>query len=102
MTLPRTVGLVLILTAIAVGAVWVRVQRARTGYEIHRLARQEVELIRAIERAKATIARLRAPMQIRERVARMQLSAVPPGVRDVAGSGDRLAGNAGLPGKRRW
>ena len=101
MTLPRTVGLVLILTAIASGAVWMRVQRARMAYEIHCLARQEVELIRAIDQANAAIARLRAPKRIRERVGQMQLSAVPPEVREDPRSGDRLAGNNVLPSKRR-
>lgn len=95
MTLPRAVGLVLILAMIATGAVWVRMERARMAYKNHQLARQEIELIRAIDQTKSNIAHLRAPKRIRERVGRMQLSAVPPEVRTASFSADRLAKNGG-------
>lgn len=102
MTLPRAVGLVLILTTIATGVVWQRTRRAQTAAEIHRLARQEVELIRAIDQAKADVARLRAPRRVRERVSKMQLSVLPPEVRQDVQSDDRLAGNNALPSKQPW
>jgi hypothetical protein len=90
MTLPRAVGLILILATIASAAVWFRVQRAHMAYQNHLLARQEIELIRAIDQAKSKIARLRAPKRIRERVGKMQLSALPPESRSADFPGDRL------------
>ncbi len=100
MTLPRVVGMVLILTGIATGAVWLQVQRGRTAYEIHRLAREERELVRAIDQAEAAIARLRAPRRIRERIVQMRLSALPPEVVGDVDTGDRVAGNQPLPSQR--
>ena len=102
MTLPRVVGLVLVLASIATVAVWFRAERARVGHEIHELSHEEVKVIRAIDEAKATIARLRAPKRIRERARQMRLSAVPPESRRDAESGDRLARKNTKRSRRRW
>jgi len=102
MTLPRVVGLVVVLASIAGIAVWFRAERARVGHEIHQLSREEVKVIRAIDEAKATIARLRAPKRIRERARQMRLSAVPPESRSGAEPGDRLAGKRIKGSRRRW
>jgi hypothetical protein len=102
MTLPRAVGLVLILTTIAAGAVWLRMERIQMAHEIHVLAAKEVTLLRAIDESRAMIARLRAPERIRERVAEMQLTILPPEAQTSLTAGDRLAGEKQLPSKRRW
>ena len=102
MTLPRAVGLVLIVTAVASAVVWLRMERARTAHEIHRLARQEAELIREIDQIKATIARLRAPACVRRRVSEMKLSVLPPESQTDVVGGDRLADNNRLPSRSGW
>ncbi|MBN1346796.1 MAG: hypothetical protein JXQ73_29160 [Phycisphaerae bacterium] len=102
MTLPRAVGLVLIVTTVCVAVVWVRMQRVRTAHEIHQLVRQETELVREIDQIKATIARLRAPDRVRQRVSNMKLSVLPPESRLGADAPDRLAGNNRLPHRPNW
>ncbi len=102
MTLPRVVGIVLILSAISLGVVWQRVQRARTAYEIHQLTREEIKLMRAIDEAKATIARLRAPDRVRERVNEMQLSVLPPEWKYASDTGDRWAIRRSAGPHRQW
>jgi hypothetical protein len=103
MTIPRAVGLVLILASVASGAVWMRVQRARTAHEIHQMARLEVDLVRQIDEVNAVIANLRAPQRIRERALEMQLSALPPEVRSAPDPQPRegLASKGGPPSKRK-
>lgn len=93
MTLPRAVGLIVILSTIAIVAVWLRVERAQIAYRNHQLARQEIELTRAIDQAKSSIARLRAPERVQDRISKMQVSALPPESRSAANGSDRLAQN---------
>jgi len=101
MTLPRAVGLILILATVAGVAVWLRVQRTRTAHEIHRLARQEAELVRQIDQVNAKIAELRAPQRIRERALHMQLSALPPEIRDHPLPREAMTVESGLASKRK-
>jgi len=83
---------------VATTAVWSRIQRAKTAHEIHRMARQELELVREIDEVNAGIAQLRAPQQIRERAMQMQLSALPPEVRNVP----QPSAREGLASKSDW
>jgi cell division protein FtsL len=101
MTLPRAVGLILVLAAVAGSAVYLRVQRARVAHEIHKMARQEIDLVRQIDQTNAKIAELRAPQHIRDRAARMQLSALPPEVREVPQTKEAVTSRNGLASKRK-
>jgi cell division protein FtsL len=89
------------LAAVGGTAVYLRVQRARTAHEIHRMARQEIDLVRQIDQASAKIAELRAPQQIRDRATKMQLSALPPEVREVPQPKEQVASRSGLAAKRK-
>lgn len=100
MTLPRAVGMILVVTVMAMLVVWQRSHRAQIAHQIHLLARQETKLVREIDEAKAAIARLRAPHCVQERVSKMQLSVCPPDARPDIRAGDRLAGVNRLPSKR--
>ncbi len=100
MTLPRAIGMIVLLTVMATLVVWQRSQRAQIAHEIHLMSRQETKLVREIDEAKATIAHLRAPHCVQERVSQMQLSVRPPDARPDIRSGDRLAGVNRLPSKR--
>ncbi len=101
MTLPRAIGMILLIAGVAGTAVYVRVQRTRTAHEIHKMARQESELRRKIDRANADIAELRAPQRLRDRASQMQLSALPPEIRALPEPVAKVTGKTGLASKRK-
>ena len=77
MTIPRMVGLLIVLTVIGIAVVAMRVQQAQSLYRIQALQFRQTELRQQIWSQEMELARLRSPQMIRERAGHLGLVAGP-------------------------
>jgi len=75
MTIPRVVGLLIVLVVIGIAAVAMRVEQARHARRIQELQFRQTELRQQIWGQEMELARLRAPGMIRQRAGRLGLNA---------------------------
>jgi hypothetical protein len=77
MTIGRVVGVVLILTAIGLAVAAIRADQIALARRVARLHQEKLLLEREVWEQEVTIARLRSPELIRDRVARITGAETP-------------------------